>query len=163
MPSGFLSFSSYLVVSFDVFLCLFDACLSNYDIHLITFVPRGVSLFPHLSPPLTFNVILPTLTQSAHISEVSVFLSLSPNLFSVWPSLSLPCCLSTVCLLFSLHSYVQCPFLSLSCSFPLSQAIQCLLSVSLRCHTQIHLVLPLYFSPHQSNVPIFPFIFLSCI
>ncbi len=109
MPWGFLSFSCYLVVSVDVFLSLFDAYLSNYDIHLVTFVPRGVTLFPHLSPQLTFSLILPTLTQSAHISKVSFFLS--RLICSASGLLSL--CLVCSRLLFSLHLYVQCPFLSL--------------------------------------------------
>lgn len=104
-----------------------------------------------LSSSLDFTQSLPRL--SLHIFSLISSFQGSPFVFTLH-------CLFTVCprILFSLSS-CKSPFLSM------------FISVSLHLFSASSLYMPysdspcppLYFSAHQSDVPIFPFILLSCI
>lgn len=110
-------------------------------------MPSGFLLSAFLTP--RFLIMICTLSHLfLVVSSVSLILPnrslskvFSPHLFSVWPSVFV--LLSTVYpLSVPVSSRMFSVLFSLSlCSFPFSSSIQCLLSVPLRSHTQIHLVL----------------------
>lgn len=118
MPSGFLSFSSYLAVSFFA-SCLFDTHLSNYDIHLIALFRGVLASFHTFLLSSSFSLILPNHPYT-YPKFLSFFLSLSPHFLSVWPSCV--ALLSTVYLLsvtisFSLSTRMFRVLFSLSVNF----------------------------------------------
>lgn len=136
-------FSSHLVVLLSLNV------LVDFLIMIYTLFVRDYGLFLYLSPNITLQLDF-TQSLSFHLH------SISSHLFSVW--LSLPC---SPLFIRRLSPLVR------SASFSLSIFISVLFVYSkpLLCfsHTQDSTCPPLYFSPHQSDVPIFPFIFLSCV